>query len=121
VSPQSIYNWEGGKARPRGDQLAKLASLRAWASARRRRVWKPAPAPAAKGAKQSAKTAGEGQEAQGGARTQGPEEGRKGKGKGGEEIARNARPVPDPTGGGGPDSVRRARHRAESLRPGGAW
>jgi len=28
VSAQSVYNWEGEKARPRGDQLARLASLR---------------------------------------------------------------------------------------------
>ena len=28
VSGQSIYNWESGKARPRGDQLAKLSQLR---------------------------------------------------------------------------------------------
>lgn len=28
VTAQSIYNWENGKARPRGDQLSKLAGLR---------------------------------------------------------------------------------------------
>ena len=28
VSAQSVYNWEGGKARPRQDQLAKLSQLR---------------------------------------------------------------------------------------------
>jgi hypothetical protein len=28
VSAQSIYNWEGGKARPRQEQMAKLSRLR---------------------------------------------------------------------------------------------
>lgn len=28
VSTQSIYNWEAEKARPRNDQLAKLAAIR---------------------------------------------------------------------------------------------
>jgi DNA-binding transcriptional regulator YiaG len=28
VSAQSIYNWESGKARPRAEQIAKLAGLR---------------------------------------------------------------------------------------------
>jgi len=28
VSAQSVYNWEGGKARPRQDQMAKLSQLR---------------------------------------------------------------------------------------------
>lgn len=28
VSAQSVYNWEGDKARPRGEQLAKLTALR---------------------------------------------------------------------------------------------
>jgi len=28
VSAQSIYNWEAGKARPRAEQIAKLAALR---------------------------------------------------------------------------------------------
>lgn len=28
VSAQSIYNWESGKARPRAEQIAKLAAMR---------------------------------------------------------------------------------------------
>lgn len=28
VSPQTIYNWETGNTRPRGDQLASIAALR---------------------------------------------------------------------------------------------
>ena len=29
VSAQTVYNWEGGNATPRGDQLARIAALRA--------------------------------------------------------------------------------------------
>jgi DNA-binding XRE family transcriptional regulator len=28
VTAQSVYNWEGGNATPRGDQLARIAALR---------------------------------------------------------------------------------------------
>ena len=60
VSAQSIYNWEGGQARPRGEQLSRLASLRSLGKREAAARLTQAAGPAAKAGKRAATPAGKG-------------------------------------------------------------